>query len=133
VDGGACVTVITLDVDGLKATNDAHGHDAGDELLRRCGFVLREFCRDGDTVARLGGDEFALLLPVDRELAQHRLAALAERFNPTPGCPRPLSASVGAGTARPGDRVADAVRDADTAMYAHKRARRANSCTRTAG
>ena len=56
--------MITLDVDGLKHINDTCGHQAGDQLLRRCAELLSEHSRDGDVLVRLGGDEFALLLPV---------------------------------------------------------------------
>ena len=55
--------VLSLDVDGLKATNDAHGHAAGDELLRVVGHTLGLLVRGWDVMARVGGDEFAALLP----------------------------------------------------------------------
>jgi diguanylate cyclase (GGDEF)-like protein/PAS domain S-box-containing protein len=51
-----------LDLDHFKLVNDACGHAAGDELLRRLPAVLRPRLRTGDLLARLGGDEFALLL-----------------------------------------------------------------------
>src|SRR5699024_3852519 len=44
VDAGASVGVLTLDLDGLKPVNDEHGHDAGDDLLRRCAAVIRRYC-----------------------------------------------------------------------------------------
>jgi diguanylate cyclase (GGDEF)-like protein len=55
--------VLSLDVDGLKATNDAHGHSAGDALLRTVGHTLGLLVRGWDVMARVGGDEFAALLP----------------------------------------------------------------------
>src|SRR4029077_20575141 len=55
--------VLSLDVDGLKATNDAHGHAAGDALLRTVGHTLGLLVRGWDVMARVGGDEFAALLP----------------------------------------------------------------------
>jgi diguanylate cyclase (GGDEF)-like protein len=45
------------------ATNEAGGHDAGDDVLRSVAAVLNESVRVVDTVARIGGDEFALLAP----------------------------------------------------------------------
>jgi diguanylate cyclase (GGDEF)-like protein len=55
--------VLSLDVDGLKVTNDAHGHAAGDALLRTVGQTLGLLVRGWDVMARVGGDEFAALLP----------------------------------------------------------------------
>ena len=55
--------VLSLDVDGLKATNDSHGHAAGDALLRMVGHTLGLLVRGWDVMARVGGDEFAALLP----------------------------------------------------------------------
>ena len=55
--------VMIIDIDGLKAINDAHGHHAGDRLLRRVAAIMRERVRGTDIVARLSGDEFAVLMP----------------------------------------------------------------------
>ena len=124
IDAGAPVAVITVDVDGLKEINDTYGHDLGDDLLRRCADVLREHSRTDDVLCRIGGDEFALLLPVGPALAAERVAALTRRFAGVRSCREQVAASVGLGTATPGHRVIDAVRDADSAMYVQKKARR---------
>ena len=55
--------VMIIDIDGLKAINDEHGHHAGDNLIRRVAAVMRERVRATDIVARLSGDEFAVLMP----------------------------------------------------------------------
>jgi len=60
---GRPVTLAVIDLDYLKAYNDQHGHQAGDELLHWAGQTLSRSVRAGDAVARLGGDEFAVLLP----------------------------------------------------------------------
>lgn len=57
------ISIVMADVNGLKLINDAFGHEAGDEFLRRMAGILRETCRQGEIIARLGGDEFVLLLP----------------------------------------------------------------------
>ncbi len=57
------LTLVLGDVNGLKLTNDAFGHDAGDQLLKKVATVFRKTCREGDIITRLGGDEFILLLP----------------------------------------------------------------------
>jgi diguanylate cyclase (GGDEF)-like protein len=55
--------VMIIDIDGLKAINDKHGHHAGDGLIRQIATILRERVRVTDIVARLSGDEFAVLMP----------------------------------------------------------------------
>ena len=55
--------MLLLDLDGLKAINDAFGHAAGDEVLRMVARFGSEALRHGDLLARLGGDEFGVVLP----------------------------------------------------------------------
>ncbi len=57
------LSIISLDVNGLKAINDTFGHDQGDKLLQHFASLLNSISRKGDVIARLGGDEFAILLP----------------------------------------------------------------------
>jgi diguanylate cyclase (GGDEF)-like protein/PAS domain S-box-containing protein len=59
---GGAVTVLMMDLDDFKRTNDALGHDAGDALLTEFGARVRAAVRADDVVARFGGDEFGVLL-----------------------------------------------------------------------
>jgi diguanylate cyclase (GGDEF)-like protein len=71
------LSVIVLDIDNFKRVNDAHGHDAGDTVLRETARVLRSAARQGEDIARLGGEEFLVVCP-NAGLAQAR--ACAERL-----------------------------------------------------
>ena len=57
------ISIIMGDVNGLKLTNDAFGHDEGDKLIKEVADILRSCCRNEDIIARIGGDEFSILLP----------------------------------------------------------------------
>ncbi|MCA1635234.1 MAG: diguanylate cyclase [Acidobacteria bacterium] len=55
--------LLLIDIDNFKGVNDTHGHDAGDEALRRVGNAVQAGTRGIDTGSRIGGDEFAVILP----------------------------------------------------------------------
>jgi Diguanylate cyclase, GGDEF domain len=55
-----------FDIDGFKQINDVHGHEAGDNVLKRIGAMLGRRLRDTDLVARIGGGELRVLLPLRR-------------------------------------------------------------------
>lgn len=56
-------SLMILDVDHFKVFNDTHGHQAGDEVLRKVAASLTETCREMDIPCRYGGEEFAIILP----------------------------------------------------------------------
>ena len=74
---GAPFTLLLLDVDGLKAINDVHGHAAGNVALRHVGETLAALAGDDDVAARVGGDEFALITTAPPNEA----IALADELN----------------------------------------------------
>ena len=60
---GEPALVLMIDIDHFKRVNDAHGHQAGDVVLKAVANALRDCIRPMDTVARFGGEEFSMILP----------------------------------------------------------------------
>lgn len=123
---GFCL--LMLDLDGLKAVNDRHGHHVGDRLLRGVGDEIRTGVRRIDTPARYGGDEFVVLCPETDPTGAYILAekirrGVADLAVEAPGELLRPSVSVGV-VAYPADgATADTLLiSADRAMYASKRA-----------
>lgn len=122
------VSVLVLDLNGLKEINDNMGHDAGDALLRRIGEVLSGAVSRPNHAARIGGDEFAILMPgADKMTANamadtvHELLKINNQFYSN----MPLSISIGVATSEDGDTIESVVRRADALMYEHKREQQA--------
>jgi diguanylate cyclase (GGDEF)-like protein len=120
------VTVIAMDLDGLKAVNDTHGHATGDDLLRETAVRLRSVVRDGDTVARFGGDEFVLLCagvepPGAARLAERIVAEMSAPYQLPGGVTAWAGASVGVTvTTDPAADVDRLLAQADRALYVAK-------------
>lgn len=119
------LSVVMVDLDGLKSVNDNFGHDAGDALLRRAGEVLREAVQGSKCEpARLGGDEFSILMPYASLADADALACKLDRIvsiNNTFYSARPLVLSSGVATLEHGDTHEDMMRRADAAMYLRKK------------
>jgi diguanylate cyclase (GGDEF)-like protein len=120
--------VLMVDVDFFKKVNDAMGHPAGDELLRRLAEVLGADLRQTDMIARYGGEEFAVLLPETTkseamQVAERMRTAVEAKINDgTTPWPTRVTVSIGVGTfpedGKNGEQVLVA---ADQAMYVAKR------------
>lgn len=122
------VSVVVVDIDHFKATNDTHGHLAGDEVLRWVGRFLSATVRDHDVVCRTGGDEFMIILPDADENGAGRLVERIRRRLAGAGavgeCGR-VSLSLGASTwSAACDQPRVLVGAADLAMYQDKLERR---------
>lgn len=127
--------VLAVDLDGFKAVNDLHGHEAGDELLRHVAVRLRGCLREDDALFRVGGDEFLVFIRLQEEdeigpahrVAERIVGRIAEPFEFQTGPDRAsvhagIGASVGlAFWPHDGERPADAMALADRRLYAAKR------------
>ena len=115
-------SLVLFDIDHFKRLNDTNGHQAGDEVLREVGALLRDRCRDIDTVARYGGEEFVVILPgcpagAGLETAERLLAEIAAAPTAVP-----ITASAGVATWHgPSTTGDDIVAAADAALYRSKR------------
>jgi diguanylate cyclase (GGDEF)-like protein len=126
--GNRPFSVAMIDVDSFKHYNDAHGHPAGDVVLKELAVVLQANLRASDIVARYGGEEFVvILLDVDGEAAMKAAEKLraAVEAHPFPARERqPLgvvSISLGVGSWPTHGTTADAVLSAaDRALYESK-------------
>lgn len=139
----ASVLIAFMDLDGFKAINDAHGHDVGDRFLVTLADRLRSILRAGDMAARIGGDEFVVVGAGPEQPDPDRLAAARQAFQErvylaTAGEYQLgdvlldyAGASVGVLDVRPSTHdAAQALKQADTLMYAVKKERRAAAARR---
>lgn len=123
---GRPCSVLMADVDLFKKVNDAMGHPAGDELLRRLAQVVNSALRATDLLARYGGEEFAALLPetskaVAGQVAERMRAAVEAELNVDGRWTQKITISIGVATypddGKTGEQVLSA---ADQALYVAK-------------
>jgi diguanylate cyclase (GGDEF)-like protein len=124
---GRPCTLLLIDVDRFKSTNDTHGHATGDAVLMTIVAVCRRTLRESDLIGRLGGDEFAALLPetsvaMALVTAERLRSAVQAEHVSNDGRTILLSVSIGVAALDESSRTLDAVlKKADTALYEAKR------------
>ena len=130
-DSRRTLSLITLDIDGLKKINDEYGHAVGDVMIANLARVIDKHIRTSDIPARLGGDEFAILMPeTDKRgafsLAQRLWAELEEiPMYEHEGIRLLLNVSIGvSGYPWGGEDIDEMMHWADADMYANKVSRR---------
>lgn len=121
-----CLTILYLDLDGLKQINDQHGHSAGDQALQATASILKSAFRETDIIARLGGDEFAILaIGTTKDVADKLTARLEQgiiSYNQMKKNPFLISISWGISVALPSQNftLEEYLNLADSQMYAQK-------------
>jgi diguanylate cyclase (GGDEF)-like protein len=120
------LSLLFLDLDGLKTINDRYGHRAGSDAIRQVADIIQSELRESDTGARWGGDELTILAPntggeAALTFAERIRARIAEQC-----IEWPLTVSIGVATAdqdasAPLDDSSTLLRSADAAMYHAKR------------
>lgn len=129
---GMSASLIYFDLNNFKDVNDRFGHAAGDEALKRVAQIIASNVRESDAVGRLGGDEFGVVLAnANEEVTERKAQSLVRHIESAPitwnGVPIKLTLAYGAYTFRPGQDPAEALAQADRAMFAHKRGRKSDS------
>ena len=119
------MTLVMLDIDHFKHINDRHGHDCGDEVLRRVAAVVAANLRASDVFGRWGGEEFLVASQGTRMRDAARLAEkLRERVQASDitvaGTRIAVTASFGVALSPPGVPAAAALKRADEALYRAK-------------
>ena len=126
---GQVFTLAMIDLDKFKRFNDTYGHQAGDEVLRGTGRVLRRVLRESDSISRYGGEEFAVLFnratisEVQRALTRLRKAIAKTDFELS-GEKLQVTISIGAAQVMGNEDQGAIVQRADAALYASKEAGR---------
>ena len=118
------ISIIMIDVDGMKDVNDSLGHYVGDQMLQHVAEVLKLSFRQLDTIARIGGDEFAVvMLSADNKALGQSMSRVQENVdkeNDMGANPFTLSLSVGGTTTQNKGTLTEAIKTADAEMYKAK-------------
>jgi two-component system, cell cycle response regulator len=123
------LSLLYMDLDGLKWINDQYGHKEGDQALIGFANILKKTFRESDIVARIGGDEFvALIESTDDEVIMTRLLENIKDYNAQESQRYVLSISVGTAhfEAEHPTSINELLSKADGTMYAEKRRKRMN-------
>ncbi len=116
------IAIAMLDVNGLKLTNDAFGHQVGDAMLKTVSRILQEVCVENFFVSRVGGDEFLL---VSTKTNEHEIKAIIRKIYERieNACRADVIISVSIGFAIKTEavqKITDVIKKAEENMYSKK-------------
>ncbi len=116
------MTLVMGDLNGLKMTNDAFGHFAGDDLLRKTAAILKKSFRQEDIISRYGGDEFVILLSnTTSQTAESLIKKALGKIRESKSGKGILSVSFGWDTKTAKDQsIAQVLKNAEDNMYKRK-------------
>lgn len=115
--------VVVMDIDHFKPVNDTHGHEVGDEVLKRVSAVVQQAVREGDAAVRWGGEEIVIICPRTNTDGAMRVAEKLRveikrlRFSADDLI---ITASFGVANIRHGESFSQALGRADEALYEAK-------------
>lgn len=125
---GQPFSIMILDLNGFKKTNDTYGHLAGDELLKKFAGDLKSAFRATDAIGRWGGDKFVVVLDCEALEADYNRSRVAKLIFwdytvESQGAPRRITvtATLGVAISRQGDSLRTLLERADEDMYREKR------------
>ena len=85
------LSIVIIDVNNLKITNDVYGHQKGDELLKNVAKIITNNTRQEDFIARIGGDEFIIVKLKDPDYVTKKHQEYERYFIPSEEYPTPLN------------------------------------------
>lgn len=128
---GISLSALLIDIDYFKQINDRHGHNVGDEILRKLADLIKESSRGNDLCCRWGGEEFLLLLPNTTLVDAHGKAESIRQliagtgFDPVGS----ITCSIGVAELNSQEQQAkDLIKAADERLYEAKHAGRNRVC-----
>jgi diguanylate cyclase (GGDEF)-like protein len=129
MEHGQTFCVVIIDLNGFKPINDAHGHMAGDELLKQFAAELIQYSRSGDLVGRWGGDEFIVVLSGNLFAAEAHIERVRQwvfgRYTINEGRKKPIvihmDGSIGTAEWHRGQTMEELIAEADSRMYSEKK------------
>ncbi|HNR44679.1 MAG TPA: PAS domain S-box protein [Methanofastidiosum sp.] len=117
------LSIIMIDVNGLKVVNDTYGHLEGDKYLKLIAEILKKSCKKTDVISRWGGDEFIILMPnAMKKDTDNIIKRIKERCDHAKFREElPMSVAIGAATKTEIDQdINNIIKEAEGRMYSHK-------------